>query len=207
MRIAASGTTAIAEEQQPGLRAYCHPDNFKGATNILYHNNGDGTFTDVSAKAGIANPQGKGLGVSFADYDGDGFTDIFVANASVPSFLYHNNGNGTFTEVGLPAGVAYNEDGKAFAGMGIDFSDFDNVGRPDIIVADLSNERYHLFHSNGDGSFRDVTNCLAWVGRLSLFLVGARTCSITTMMAGRTSSLRRACDGHYRADLTQHEIS
>ena len=98
-----------------------------------------GAFTDVSAEAGIANPQGKGLGVSFADYDGDVFADIFVANDSVPSFLYHNNGNGTFTEVGLPAGVAYNEDGKAFAGMGIDFSDFDNDGRPDIVVTHLSN--------------------------------------------------------------------
>jgi len=140
------------------LRAYCHPDNFRGAANILYHNNADGTFTDVSAEAGIANPQAKGVGVSFADYDGDGFTDIFVANDSVPSFLYHNKGNGTFTEVGLPAGVACNEDGTAFAGMGIDFSDFDNDGRPDIVVTDLSNERYHLFHNNGDGSFRDVTN-------------------------------------------------
>jgi hypothetical protein len=79
------------------------------------------------------------LGVSFAGYDGDVFTDIFVANDSVPSFLYHNKGNGTFTEVGLPAGVVYNEDGKAFAGMGIDFSDFDNDGRPDIVVTDLSN--------------------------------------------------------------------
>jgi len=88
----------------------------------------------------------------------DGFTDILIANDSVPSFLYHNNGHGTFTEVGLPAGVAYNEDGKPFAGMGIDFSDFDSDGRPDIVVTDLSNERYHLFHNNGDGSFRDVTN-------------------------------------------------
>jgi hypothetical protein len=145
-------------EQKVGFRAYCHPDNFAGVTNILYHNNGDGTFTDVSAKAGIADPKGKGLGVSFADYDGDGFTDIFVANDSVQSFLYHNNGNGTFTEVGLLAGVGYNEDGKTFAGMGADFSDFDNDGRPDIVVTDLSNQRYLLFHNNGDGTFRDVTN-------------------------------------------------
>jgi enediyne biosynthesis protein E4 len=145
-------------EQKPGYRAYCHPDSYNGVTNILYHNNGDGTFTDVSAKAGIANPEGKGLGVSFADYDGDGFTDIFVANDSVQSFLYHNNGNGTFTEVGLLAGVAYNEDGKSFAGMGADFNDFNNDGYPDIVVTDLSNERYHLFQNNGDGTFRDVTN-------------------------------------------------
>ena len=175
-------------EQKPGLRAYCHPDNSKGVTNILYHNNGDGTFTDVSAKAGIANPQGKGLGVSFADFDGDVFTDIFVANDSVPSFLYHNNGNGTFTEVGLPAGVAYNEDGKAFAGMGIDFSDFDNDGRPDIVVTDLSNERYHL---NGNVSFRDATNPSGLGGLTFAFSGWSTHLGITTMMAGKISSLRR----------------
>jgi enediyne biosynthesis protein E4 len=151
-------TNRYCGEQRPGYRAYCHPDNYDGVTDILYHNNGDGTFTDVSAKASVANPKGKGLGVSFADYDGDGFTDIFVANDSVQCFLYHNNGNGTFTEVGLLAGVGYNEDGKTFAGMGIDFSDYDNDGLSDIVVTDLSNERYMLFRNNGDSSFRDVTN-------------------------------------------------
>jgi enediyne biosynthesis protein E4 len=151
-------TNRYCGEKQPGYRAYCHPDNYDGVTNILYHNNGDGTFTDVSEKAGIANPKGKALGVAFADYDGDGFTDIFVANDSVQCFLYHNNGNGTFTETGLLAGVGYNEDGKTFAGMGTDFSDYDNDGRPDIVVTDLSNERYMLFRNNGDGTFRDATN-------------------------------------------------
>jgi hypothetical protein len=151
-------TNRYCGEQRPGFRAYCHPDNYEGVTNILYHNNGDGTFADVSVKAGVANPKGKGLGVSFADYDGDGFTDIFVANDSVQCFLYHNNGNGTFSEVGLVAGVGYNEDGKTFAGMGTDFSDFDNDGLPDIVVTDLSNERYMLFQNNGDGTFRDITN-------------------------------------------------
>ena len=161
-------------EQKPGLRAYCHPDNFEGVTNILYHNNGDGTFTDVSTKAGITNPNGKGLGVSFADYDGDGFTDIFVANDSVQCFLYHNNGDGTFTEVGLLAGVGYNEDGKTFAGMGTDFSDFDNDGYPDIVVTDLSNERYMLFRNNRDGTFRDVTN-QSGVGSATLSFSGWST--------------------------------
>jgi len=151
-------TNRYCGEKRPGYRAYCHPDNYDGMTNILYHNNGDGTFTDVSAKAGIANATGKGLGVVFADYDGDGFTDIFVANDSVQCFLYHNNGNGTFTEVGLLAGVGYNEDGKTFAGMGADFGDYDNDSFPDIVVTDLSNERYMLFRNNGDGTFRDVTN-------------------------------------------------
>ncbi len=151
-------TNRYCGERKPGYRAYCHPDNYDGVTDILYHNNGDGTFTDVSAKAGIANPNGKGLGVSFADYDDDGFTDIFVANDSVQCFLYHNNGNGTFTEQGLLAGVGFNEDGKTFAGMGIDFADYDNDGHPDVVVTDLSNERYMLFRNLGDGSFRDVTN-------------------------------------------------
>jgi len=145
-------------EKKPGFRSYCHPDNYEGMTDILYHNNGDGTFTDVSSRAGIATSTGKGLGVSFADYDSDGFTDIYVANDSVQSFLFHNNRDGTFTEVGLLAGVGFNEDGKTFAGMGVDFADYDNDGRPDIVVTDLSNERYRLFRQNTDGSFRDVTN-------------------------------------------------
>jgi hypothetical protein len=154
-----------------GVRSYCHPDNYDGLTNFLYHNNGDGTFTDVSQKAGIANPHGKGLGVSFADYDGDGFTDVFVANDSVQCFLYHNNGNSTFTEVGLLAGVGYNEDGKTFAGMGIDFSDYDNDGFPDIVVTDLSNERYMLFRNEGTGTFRDVTN-ISGIGGATLAFSG-----------------------------------
>ena len=145
-------------EHKPGGRSYCHPDNFRGITNILYHNNGDGTFTDVSRKAGIANPEGKSLGVAFADFDGDGWPDIYVANDSVPCFLYRNNRDGTFTDVSLTAGVGFNEDGKTFAGMGVDFSDFDNDGLPDIVVTDLSDQRYLLFRNNGDGTFTDITN-------------------------------------------------
>ena len=167
-------TNRYCGEHRPGYRAYCHPDNYDGVTNILYHNNGDGTFTDVSVKAGVANPNGKGLGVSFADYDGDGFTDVFVANDSVQCFLYHNNGNGTFSDLGLLAGVGYNEDGKAFAGMGADFTDYDNDGNPDIIVTDLSNERYMLFRNNGDSSFRDVTNA-SGVGGATLSFSGWST--------------------------------
>ena len=126
--------------------------------NTLYHNNGDGTFTDVTSRSGIGGSIGKGLGVSFADYDADGNIDIYVANDSVQSFLFRNKGDGTFTEIGLPAGVGFNEDGKTFAGMGVDFADYDNDGRPDIVVTDLSNERYMLFRQNADHSFRDVTN-------------------------------------------------
>ncbi len=145
-------------ERKPGYRSYCHPDNYEGVTDLLYHNNGNGTFSDVSEKSGIAQYVGKGLGVSFADYDNDGFVDIYVANDSVQSFLFRNNGDGTFAEIGLLAGVGFNEDGKTFAGMGVDFADYDNDGRPDIFVTDLSNERYRLFRQNPDATFRDVTN-------------------------------------------------
>lgn len=158
-------------ERRPGYRAYCHPDNFKGITNILYRNNGNGTFTDVSKEAGIANPAGKGLGVAFADYDNDGWVDVYVANDSVQCFLYHNNRNGTFTDVSLTAGVGYNEDGKVFAGMGTDFSDYDNDGLPDILVTDLSNEMYALYHNTGDGTFTYDTN-KSGVGRATLLYSG-----------------------------------
>src|SRR6476659_6907285 len=145
-------------EKKEGYRAYCHPDNFEPVTNILYHNQGDGTFADVSSKSRLAASSGKGLGVALADYDDDGFVDVYVANDSVQSFLFHNNGNGTFEEVGLLAGVGFTEDGKTFAGMGVDFSDYDNDGRPDVFVTDLSNERYRLFRHSGAGGFRDVSD-------------------------------------------------
>ena len=167
-------TNRYCGEKKPGYRAYCHPDNYAGVANILYHNNGDGTFTDVSTKAGISNPNGKGFGVAFADYDRDGYMDIYVANDSVQSFLYRNNHDGTFSEEGLVAGVGFNEDGKTFAGMGVDFADYDNDGQPDIVVTDLSNERYKLFHQNADGSFRDATNT-SGLGGLTLLYSGWST--------------------------------
>ncbi|MFL6447442.1 MAG: CRTAC1 family protein [Bryobacteraceae bacterium] len=151
------GDRRYCGDRTPGGRAYCHPDNFRGVANLLFHNNGDGTFTDVSTKAGIANPEGKSLGVAFADFDGDGWTDIYVANDSVPCFLYHNNRNGTFTDVAPEAGVGFNEDGQTFAGMGTDFADYDNDGKPDLVVTDLSNQRYVIFHNNGQGVFTDLT--------------------------------------------------
>src|SRR6266704_2897534 len=162
---------AVGDYDNDGF-ADLYVTNYGG--NTLYHNDGDGTFTDVSARAGIAEARGKGLGVSFADYDRDGFVDVYVANDSVQSFLFHNNRHGTFTEVGLPAGVGFNEDGKTFAGMGVDFADYDNDGRPDVLVTDLSNERYRLFRQGGDGSFQDVTHA-SGLGAASLLFSGWST--------------------------------
>jgi enediyne biosynthesis protein E4 len=139
----------------PGYRAYCHPNNFPAVSNFLYKNNGDGKFTDVSKASGIAKEKGKSLGVAFGDYDNDGWPDIFVANDSSPCFLFHNNRNGTFSEVGLITGTSLNQDGGTFAGMGTDFADYDNDGWPDLIVTDLSNEQYVLFRNTGKGLFLD----------------------------------------------------
>jgi hypothetical protein len=167
-------TNGYCGEKKPGYRAYCHPDNYEGMTDVLFRNNGDGTFSDVSVKSGIAETTGKGLGVSFADYDRDGFTDVYVANDSVQCHLYHNNGNGTFSEVGLLLGVGFNEEGKTFAGMGVDFADYDNDGRPDVVVTDLSNERYRLFRQAEDGSFQDVSNS-SGLGAATLLFSGWST--------------------------------
>ena len=139
-------------EHKEGYRAYCHPDFFKPVSPLVYHNNGNGTFTEVAAKLGLARP-GKGLGLAIADYDRDGHIDLFVANDSMVEFLYHNKGNGTFEEVGLPSEVAVDIDGRTYAGMGVDFADYNNDGWPDIVVTDLANQRYALYRNNGDGSF------------------------------------------------------
>jgi hypothetical protein len=139
------------------VRAYCHPDNFKGAAPVLLHQKPDGTFEDLSARAGVADPEGKGLGVVFADFDADGWTDIFQANDNARQFLFRNKGDGTFEDVALLAGVGYDENGKAFAGMGVDAADYDNDGRIDIFVTALSNETYPLFRNNGDLSFSYAT--------------------------------------------------
>lgn len=132
---------------------YCPPEEFPATTNILYHNNGDGTFTDVSQRSGIAAKKGRALGVAFADYDGDGYTDIFVANDGMQQYLFHNNGDGTFKEVSLEAGTALSQDGRRLSGMGVVFQDYDNDGRPDVIVTELPREIYGVYHNDGDGTF------------------------------------------------------
>jgi len=144
-------------EHKEGFRAYCHPDFFKPISPLVYHNNKDGTFSEMSQKVGIAKP-GKGLGIAIADYDRDGHIDLFVANDSMAEFLYHNKGDGTFEEVGLTSQVAVDIDGRTYAGMGVDFADYNNDGWPDIVVTDLANQRYPLYQNTGDGSFTYATS-------------------------------------------------
>src|SRR6201984_536914 len=135
-------------EKKQGYRSFCHPDEFQAIVPLVYHNDGDGHFTDITKQAGFAKP-GKGLGIAIADFNGDGHIDIFIANDSVPAFLYQNKGDGTFEEVGLFAGVGVDGDGHAYAGMGVDFADYDNDGLPDIVVSDLAYQKYSFYHTNG----------------------------------------------------------
>ena len=158
-------------DPRPGYRGYCHPSEFDPIDNFLYRNNGDGTFADVSAGAGIRPHRGMALGVAFNDYDNDGWTDILVANDSMEQFLFRNLGEGTFAEKALEAGVAYNEDGGMFAGMGVDFNDYDNDGKPDLIITDLSNERYSLYRNTDSGFFSYATSQTG-LGRITLSFSG-----------------------------------
>lgn len=144
-------------QAKEGYRMYCHPTMFDGMADRLYRNNGNGTFTDVSKQAGIANPAGKGLGVTFCDFDRDGHTDIYVANDTVRNFLYRNNGNGTFTDVAYRAGVGFDPNGKPRAGMGTDCADVDGNGLPELFVTNFSEELNGLFQNQGDGIFEEVT--------------------------------------------------
>jgi hypothetical protein len=138
-------------------RVYCHPLNFGKLPSVFYRNDGRGVFTDATAEAGVAAHAGYGLGVAVGDYDDDGWPDVFVANDSVPNFLFHNDGHGRFTEVALPAGVAVAADGKARAGMGTEFADYNGDGRLDLIVTNHEFETHTLFRNDGRGLFTDVT--------------------------------------------------
>jgi hypothetical protein len=139
-----------------GVRTYCAPGNFGGTRNTLYRNNGDGTFTDVSASSHIDRYVGKGMGLAFGDYNNDGFTDVFISNDTFPNFLLRNNGDGTFTDVALETGVAYTADGGVVAGMGADFRDLNNDGKDDIVHAAMFGNTFPLYRNTG-GQFEDVT--------------------------------------------------
>ncbi|PYQ54962.1 MAG: CRTAC1 family protein [Acidobacteria bacterium] len=150
----------------PSAPDYCHPRQYEGLPNALFHNNGDGTFTDVSVASGIRAHVGKGMGIGVADFDGDGWTDFFVSNDTVPSFLFMNNRNGTFTESAFERAVAFTERAEAVSGMGADARDVDNDGRPDIFQTALANETFPLFKNVGEAMFEEIT-ARSGVGALS----------------------------------------
>ena len=150
-----------------GIRIYCHPKYFTGLASTLYRNRGDGTFEDVSAAAGLAKHAGRGMSVAFADYDGDGWPDVFVTNDNMANFLFHNLGGGRFEEVALPAGAALRDDGKPVAAMGAEFKDYDNDGLPDLFYTALAGETYPLLRNDGKGGFRDAS-LRSRMGALSL---------------------------------------
>lgn len=153
-------------ERKEGYRAYCHPDAFRAVAPLVYHNDGNGHFTEISEKAGLAKP-GKGLGIGLADYDRDGHIDIFVANDSMPEFLYRNKGDGTFEDVALSSGVAVDGEGHTYAGMGVGFEDYNNDGWPDLVVTDLASQMYALYRNNGDGTF-SYDSYPSGIGRMTM---------------------------------------
>jgi hypothetical protein len=148
-------------------KSYCTPESYKGTSSKLFHNLGNGRFEDVSKKAGVDDPTSKSLGVTVFDFDGDGWPDLFVSNDTQPNKLYRNNRNGTFSEVGMAAGVAYSEDGVARGAMGADAADYDGSGRPDLLVGNFSNQMIGLYHNEGSGLFVDEAPA-STVGRASL---------------------------------------
>jgi hypothetical protein len=158
--------------QFKGIPVQCGPRGLKGAGDTLYHNDGDGTFTDVSRKAGVSDPDGYyGLGVIASDFDGDGRVDIYVANDSTPNFLYHNNGDGTFKDIGFSSGTAVNENGSEQGSMGVTLGDYDHDGRLDLFITNFDDDYNTLYHDDGKGSFTDVSYA-ANVAAVSLPYVG-----------------------------------
>jgi enediyne biosynthesis protein E4 len=157
-------------EHRDGYRAYCHPDLFPAVSPLVYHNDGGGHFSEVATKMRLDKP-GKGLGIAIADFDRDGKIDIAVANDSMQQFLYHNKGDGGFEEVGLQAEVAVDADGRTYAGMGIDFQDYDNDGFPDLIITNLATQKYALYRNNGDSTF-SYESYLSGIGGITLLHSG-----------------------------------
>src|ERR1022692_4542365 len=153
-------------EHREGYRSYCHPDSFQPITMLVYHNDGNGHFTEVSHKLGLDKPA-KALGVAIGDYDQDGRIDLFIANDSMPEFLFHQKKDGTFEEVGLESGVAVNDGGQTYAGMGVDFADYNNDGWPDVVITDLANQRYALYENAGDGTF-NYASSTSGLGEITL---------------------------------------
>ncbi len=152
-------------------KSYCTPESYKGTSVRLWHNRGNGTFEDVTKKAGLGDPTSKTLGIAVLDYDGDGWPDLLLSNDTQPNKLYRNNGNGTFTEKAVLAGVAFSEDGVARAGMGVDAADYDRSGHPSLLITNFANQMLSLYHNEGTGLFVDEAP-QSEIGRASLLTLG-----------------------------------
>jgi enediyne biosynthesis protein E4 len=152
-------------------KSYCTPESYKGTAVRVWHNRGDGTFEDVTKKAGLAEPTSKTLGIAVLDFDNDGWPDLLFSNDTQPNKLYRNNGNGTFTEKAVLAGVAFSEDGVARAGMGVDAADYDRSGAPGLLITNFSNQMISLYHNEGKGLFVDEAPRSA-IGRTTLLTLG-----------------------------------
>jgi enediyne biosynthesis protein E4 len=152
-------------------KSYCTPESYKGTAVRLWHNRGDGTFEDVTKKAGLGDPTSKTLGIALLDYDNDGWPDLLFSNDTQPNKLYRNNGNGTFTEKAVVAGVAFSEDGVARAGMGVDAVDYDRSGATSLLITNFSNQMLSLYHNEGRGLFVDEAP-RSEIGRASLLTLG-----------------------------------
>ena len=186
-----------------GIAVSCGPRGLRGSRDRLYHNEGDGTFTNVTEAMNIDAGSNYGLGVIWADYDGDGWPDIYVANDSSPSLLYRNDQGKSFTEVAITAGVAYSSDGREQAGMGVDFGDYDNDGWPDLVKTNFSDDANNLYHNNGDGTFDDRAGA-AGFGEVSIPFLGFGVRFLDYDNDGWKDLL--VANGHVNPQVDEHEF-
>ena len=179
-------------------KSYCTPESYNGASAILYRNDGREGFTDVTQAAGLFNPRGKGLGVAVLDFDGDGFSDLAVANDTQPNYLYRNLGDGRFEDAGVLAGIAFAENGAARGAMGIDASDYDGDGQTDLVIGNFSNEMVSLYHNEGVGFFIDQAP-VSEIGRNSLLTLAFGAFFFDYDLDGRQDIL--VANGHVENDI------
>ena len=179
-------------------KSYCTPESYKGTAVEALSQPGGGKFADVSQKAGVADPTSKSLGVAILDYDMDGWPDIFVANDTQPNKLYRNNRNGTFSEEGVSAGVAYSEDGVARGAMGVDAGDYDGSGRPHLLVGNFSNQMLALYHNEGTKLFVDEAPT-STVGRTSLLYLAFGVFFVDYDLDGKLDIF--AANGHIEEEI------
>jgi hypothetical protein len=194
---------SIATDQYCSLdgknKSYCTPQNYKGQSSALFHNKGDGTFENVTKRAGLYEPTSKALGIALLDYDDDGWMDFFVSNDTQPNKLYHNNHNGTFTEVAVAAGVAYSEAGTVRAGMGTDAGDYDGSAKPSLLIGNFTNEGMALYHNEGSGLFIDQANATG-IARISTKSLTFGTFFFDYDLDGQLDIL--AVNGHVSDDIS-----